>query len=230
MGTYPRSVALEAGSLLATLTGIPSTVGTAWALDESGNGIVPGAPGSNNNPYNVEVGGKVATFPTLQAGVSAAAQLIRSASWYQDIRTAITTGNPATIAKAIIGSEWCKGCYNGTTGGANLVAIAGQASAGEAPAASAAPTSPWQQALAALQDWEALLGGVGGTTVSGQSGPAAAQVAAGSASVAASGLSWLTGQLASGIGASLLAAAIAILPLAVLLLLAYKSLQLLTET
>jgi hypothetical protein len=209
VSTYSSTVAAEVGSYFATLTGIPASVATAWALDESGNGIAPGSPGSNNNPYNVEV----ATYATWQQGVAAAAQLIKTSSYYAGIRAAITTGNPVTIAKAIIGSDWCKGCYNGTTGGVNLQAIAQGVSA-EQPRAGGPPP----------------VGGATGAAGSGAGAVSGAASAPAPNSLQATGPGAYVWQALTGWMAQVPQLLVSVLPLVLVLFLAYKSLQLLTET
>lgn len=215
--TYSAAHAAEVGQYLYSLTGIAPTVGTAWALDESGAG---------NNPYGVTDGaGHLYTYPTWQAGVSAAAHLLRAA--YQSSILSSVTGSPAQQAEAILSSPWNRTGGYLPTSAPNLHAIAqGGVSARGLGTQTAAQNNAGDQGgstatavsglggLAAIVDQ--LLGGQGGAIPYSPTTQA--------------GLSWLDSQVGSGIGGALLGAFVAVLPLLVLLFLGYKALQLLTET
>ncbi len=227
MATYSQSFAAQVGAYLYTLTGIPTATGTAWALDESGVG---------NNPYGVEVNGVRAVYGTWEQGVAAAAQLIRSAPWYSGIRAAIPSGNASTVAQAILVSPWNRAGGYLATSAANLHALAagvssrGQGS-GSGPGTGGVDLNPadlvanLNAGVAAMQKRLGIQAAPGLAPVP-EPGATAANVAA----AADQGLSWLVAQIASGFGAQIVAAFLAVLPLLVVLFLAYKSLQMLTET
>lgn len=101
--TYSPQLANQVGSLFSQLVpGFPSKLASDWATIESGVG---------NNPYGVTVKNAsgswvLATYPTLQAGVQAAARLFLTAPQYAPLRAATRTGDPNAIASALVASPW----------------------------------------------------------------------------------------------------------------------------
>ncbi len=97
--TYTDAYAAYVGQLMAAASGVPASVATVWAKSESG---------VNNNPYGLTNGrGQLYSYPTVQAGVQAAADwLLNPSSPYGGVRTAIKSGNAQTIANAIAASPW----------------------------------------------------------------------------------------------------------------------------
>ena len=104
---YAPAFAAYVGSLMAAASGVPARVATVWALSESGGATGPAATSSaTNNPYGVTVGGQLASYPSLQAGVDAAAQLLRTAPQYRGVQAVLPSGNAQAIADAIVASPW----------------------------------------------------------------------------------------------------------------------------
>lgn len=103
MTTYSLALASQVGTLFSQLVpGFPTKLATDWATIESGVG---------NNPYGVTVKNSagqwvLATYPTLQAGVQAAATLLLTAPQYSSIRAAVRTGDPNAVASALVASPW----------------------------------------------------------------------------------------------------------------------------
>jgi len=174
--------------------------------------------GVGNNPYGVEVGGHLASYPTMAAGIQAAANLLLTATQYSSIRSALRGGDPNAIASAITASPWntsnsayyaAQFTQAGFTIDLSTVPGSAGASSGAADASPAAQISPLQR----LQQIEALLGGVSGIPVAGTSTPAGLSLGEAAVQSATTAGAGIAGGLLTGLGPVLVAGAIIIVAL-----------------
>jgi hypothetical protein len=197
-----------------------------------------GWPPQDNNPLNVHVdsmasvgitglahgvgdGGACASFPSPDAGADAAVELLTGASRYRAAVAAARANSGAAYLSAVTSAGWgtsyscCVGYYSG--GG----------------------SSPFAAIGAAGQDITALLGGVGGSKIPGQSGTAitslpanavgAAQAAPAAISDTLGGIASAIASLPSALGGALASLLVNGVVLLVILILAYKGIEMVIE-
>lgn len=192
-----------------------------------------GWPPQDNNPLNVHVaslasigisaqagvgdGGACAAFASPEAGVDAAVALLQGASRYTAAVAAARANNGAAYLIDVTSAGWgtsysCALGYYSGSGASPLAAIG-----------------------AVIPDVTALLGGVGGTVVPGQSGPALTSLPAnaiGAVQALPAAFSDTLGGIANAIGSlpsALGALAVNLAVVFVVLLLAYKGLEMIVE-